>query len=183
MEGRKGRSAGFTLIELMVALSLVALLLTVAIPSYQSLRQEQMVKAATQAVYTDMMLLKSEAIKRNRPITFKIFNAGQANWCYRIALDSTCNSCADSCSAVEGRKGVDANEFSGIVLTANYELSGFEQAIEINNRRGLFKDLHGSGGLGNGSICLKNGTIEYRVIIASNGRIRTEQVTGTSPCG
>ncbi len=40
MEGRKGRSAGFTLIELMVALSLVALLLTVAIPSYQSLRQE-----------------------------------------------------------------------------------------------------------------------------------------------
>ena len=31
MEGRKGRSAGFTLIELMVALSLVALLLTLTL--------------------------------------------------------------------------------------------------------------------------------------------------------
>ena len=62
MEGRKGRSAGFTLIELMVCPVLGRpVALTVAIPSYQSLRQDQMVKAATQAVYTDMMLLKSEA--------------------------------------------------------------------------------------------------------------------------
>ncbi|MGY3893121.1 GspH/FimT family pseudopilin [Aeromonas enterica] len=180
MECTEGRSAGFTLIELMVALALVALLLTVAIPSYQSLRQDQMVKAATQAVYTDVMLLKSEALKRNKPITFKIFNAGHANWCYRIAIDTSCSSCADSCAVIEGRKGVDASEFHGIILTTNYELSGFESAIEINNRRGVFKDLHGS--LGNGSICLKSGTSEYRVIIASNGRIRTEQVTGASPC-
>lgn len=181
MDGTEGKSAGFTLIELMIALALVALLLTVAIPSYQSLRQEQMVKGATQAVYTDIMLLKSEAIKRNKPIIFKIFNAGQANWCYRIALDSTCNSCTDSCSVIEGRKGVDASEFNGIILTTNYELSGSENALEINNRRGSFKDLHGSG-LGNGSICLKNGTFEHRVIIATNGRVRTEPVTGGSPC-
>lgn len=182
MEFTEGRSAGFTMIELMIAMALVALLLTVAIPSYQSLRQEQMVKAATQAVYTDIMLLKSEAIKHNKPIIFKIFNAGQANWCYRIALDSTCNSCMDSCSAIEGRKGVDASEFKGITLTTNYELSGSEHALEINNRRGSFKDLHGSGGLGNGSICLKNGASEHRVIIATNGRVRTEPVTGSSPC-
>ncbi|MGL4755876.1 MAG: prepilin-type N-terminal cleavage/methylation domain-containing protein, partial [Aeromonadaceae bacterium] len=39
MDSTEGRSAGFTLIELMVALALVALLLTVALPSYQSLRQ------------------------------------------------------------------------------------------------------------------------------------------------
>ena len=80
MEGRKGRSAGFTLIELMVALSLVALLLTVAIPSYQSLRQDQMVKAATQAVYTDMMLLKSEALKRNKNLEMILFNSGTHRW-------------------------------------------------------------------------------------------------------
>lgn len=113
MEGRKGRSAGFTLIELMVALSLVALLLTVAIPSYQSLRQDQMVKAATQAVYTDMMLLKSEALKRNSNLQMILFNSGTDSWCYRIRIDGSCASCSDTCSSIEGRKGADASEFPG----------------------------------------------------------------------
>ncbi|MGY4107478.1 pilus assembly FimT family protein [Aeromonas encheleia] len=176
------RTTGFTLIELLISLTLVAILVAVALPSYQSLRQEQIVKAATQAVYTDMMLLKSEAIKLNKPITFKIFNAGQANWCYRIAIDGTCDSCADMCSSIEGRKGVDANEFHGVILSTNYELSGSENAIEINNRRSVFKDMHSSGGLGAGSICLKNGEAEYRVIVAQNGRVRTSNVTGVSPC-
>ncbi len=116
MECAEGRSAGFTVIELMIAVALVALLLTVAIPSYQSLRQEQMVKAATQAVYTDIMLLKSEAIKRNRTLQFIIFNSGTSNWCYRISIDgdSSCASCSDTCSSLEGRKGADASEFPGL---------------------------------------------------------------------
>lgn len=64
-----------------------------------------MVKAATQAVYTDVMLLKSEAIKRNRTLQFIIFNSGTSNWCYRIFIDGSCNSCSDHCSSIEGRKG------------------------------------------------------------------------------
>ncbi len=143
------RTSGFTLIELLIALTLVAILLAVAIPSYQSLRQEQIVKAATQAVYTDMMLLKSEAIKRNRPITFKIFNAGQPDWCYRIDIDGACDSCAENtCTSIEGRKGVNASDFEGIILSTNYSQSDTENAIEINNRRGAFDDLHRSGPLG-----------------------------------
>ncbi|WP_461604889.1 pilus assembly FimT family protein [Aeromonas rivipollensis] len=42
-----GHVYGFTLIELLIALTVASLLLAVALPSYQSLRQEQMVRAAT----------------------------------------------------------------------------------------------------------------------------------------
>lgn len=180
MTRTEGWSAGFTIIELLIALTLVAILVAVAIPSYQSLRQEQMVKAATQAVYMDMMLLKSEAIKRNKPITFKIFNAGQPDWCYRIAIDTTCDSCADTCSSIEGRKGVDADEFGNVILDSNFGKSGTAIALEFNNRRGVFKSLY--GGFGNGSICLKNGNTEYAVIIAPVGRIKTVVVTGEAEC-
>ena len=38
-------------------------------PQLSILRQEQMVRAATQAVYTDMMLLKPEAVKRNKNLS------------------------------------------------------------------------------------------------------------------
>ena len=84
MEMRIRPVSGFTLIELILALALVAILVAVALPSYQSLRQEQMVRAATQAIYTDVMLLKSEAVKRNSNLTLIIFNSGLSGWCYRV---------------------------------------------------------------------------------------------------
>ena len=101
MEMRIRPVSGFTLIELILALALVALLVAVALPSYQSLRQEQMVRAATQAIYTDVMLLKSEAVKRNNNLTLIIFNSGLSGWCYRVAVDGagSCNSCADRADA------------------------------------------------------------------------------------
>ncbi|WP_421240434.1 GspH/FimT family pseudopilin [Aeromonas enteropelogenes] len=162
MECAECRSAGFTMIELMIALALVALLLTVAIPSYQSLRQEQMVKAATQAVYTDVMLLKSEAIKRNRNLTLMVFNSGLSDWCYRIAIDGSgsCTSCTDSCSSLEGRKGGDASEFPGITLTASY--TGGK--LTFSPRRGT---------LPSGNIELSSDAYSMRVISNNLGRVST----------
>lgn len=184
MEMKRRPISGFTLLELMVAVALVAILVAIGIPSYQSLRQEQMVQAATQAVYTDMMLLKSEAIKRGVPLTLKIFNAGQSDWCYRIAIDGSCSSCDDLCSSVEGRKGANADEFAGVMLdsTFNKLVTGTETeiALEFNNRRGSFDDLNGSPD--NGSICLKSGASKRSVIVAPVGRIKTGDVTGTPPC-
>lgn len=160
-----GRSAGFTLIELLIALTLVAILVVVALPSYRSLRQEQIVKAATQAVYMDMMLLKSEAIKRNKPITFKIFNAGQPDWCYRIAIDGTCDSCANPCSSIEGRKGVNAGEFSGVIIdsTANYITTG-TASITFTPRMSTFLAGH---------VKVSNSSNISHVVLAGYGRIST----------
>lgn len=96
MDMKRRPISGFTLLELMVAVALVAILVAVGIPSYQSLRQEQMVRAATQAVYTDMMLLKSEAIKRNQNLSLFVFKSGDNDWCYRIPIDAgKCNDCED----------------------------------------------------------------------------------------
>ena len=59
---------GFTLIELMVTLVVVAILLTVAIPSFRSIVQNN--RAITQAneLITAINLTRSEAIKRGRSI-------------------------------------------------------------------------------------------------------------------
>ena len=150
------------LISLMIALSLVALLLTVAIPSYQSLRQEQMVKAATQAVYTDVMLLKSEAIKRNSSLSLIVFNSGASNWCYRIAIDGvgSCAGCSDTCSSLDGRKGADASEFAGVNLTTSY--SGGK--LTFSPRRGT---------LPSGNITLASNGTSMKVMTSNLGRVRT----------
>ncbi|MFQ2223523.1 GspH/FimT family pseudopilin [Aeromonas enteropelogenes] len=162
MECAECRSAGFTMIELMIALALVALLLTVAIPSYQSLRQEQMVKAAAQAVYTDVMLLKSEAIKRNRNLSLIVFNSGASNWCYRIAIDGagSCTGCSDTCSSLDGRKGADASEFAGVNLTTSY--GGGK--LTFSPRRGTMPS---------GNITLSGNGASMKVMTSNLGRVST----------
>lgn len=163
MDRRYSSSLGFTLIELLVAVSLVAILLAVGLPSYQSLRQEQMVRAATSALYTDMMLLKSEAIKRNQPLSLIVFNSGQSSWCYRIAIDAgSCSSCADSCSSVEGRKGVDASEFPGIALTTTSSYGGGK--ITFSPRRGTLSPGH---------IELSADVYAMHVVTSAIGRVST----------
>lgn len=167
-----GRFSGFTLIELLIALTVAALLLAVAVPSYQSLRQEQMVRAATQAIYTDVMLLKSEAVKRNNKLTLIIFNSGLSGWCYRVAVDGvgSCNSCADSCSTVEGRKGGDASEYPGIALTATY--TGGK--LTFSPRRGT---------LPAGNIELRSDAYNMRVVSNNWGRVSTCAPAGSKVGG
>ncbi|WP_429162175.1 GspH/FimT family protein [Aeromonas media] len=167
-----GRVSGFTLIELLLTLTVAALLLVVALPSYQSLRQEQMVRAATQAIYTDVMLLKSEAVKRNNNLTLIIFNSGLSGWCYRVAVDGagSCNSCADSCSSVEGRKGGDASEYPGIALTASY--TGGK--LTFSPRRGTLPAGH---------IELSSDAYNMRVVSNNVGRVSTCAPAGSKVGG
>lgn len=175
MEIRSRPATGFTLIELLVSLLVVAILLAVGIPSYRSLRQEQILKAATQAVYTDIMLAKSEAIKRNKQLTIKLFNAGLSNWCYRIDIDGTCNGCDDtSCPSIEGRKGANADEFSGVLIDATSNIkTGTTASITFTPRRNTFVSA---------SVTLINDSSVVRKIALSNfGRVRT-CVSGETGC-
>lgn len=59
------RDHGFTLIELLVTLALVAIVATVAVPSFSNYIANQRVKAASQELFVSLNYARSEAIKRN----------------------------------------------------------------------------------------------------------------------
>ncbi|WP_169257652.1 GspH/FimT family pseudopilin [Aromatoleum toluvorans] len=65
-------SAGFSLVELMIAVAVLAILAAIGYPSFQDLLASQRVRAASSALYDSMLVARSEALQRNANATFVI---------------------------------------------------------------------------------------------------------------
>jgi type IV fimbrial biogenesis protein FimT len=61
----KAKHSGFTLVELMVTVAMVAILASLAVPSFRILLVNRTVQAASESLIEDMRLARSEALKRS----------------------------------------------------------------------------------------------------------------------
>jgi len=77
---------GFTLIELIITIALVAVLLGIGVPSLTGMLRDNAIVAITNELVADLQFARSEAIKRNQPVTICRANAAldgcvaDANW-------------------------------------------------------------------------------------------------------
>jgi type IV fimbrial biogenesis protein FimT len=69
MDGRDRRRTGTTLLELLVALTIIAILGTIAAPSLANLRRNAVLTAVVNDVVHSIHLARSEAIKRNAVVS------------------------------------------------------------------------------------------------------------------
>lgn len=65
---RSGRHRGFTIIEIMVTLTVLGLLIMMALPSFSEALQNQQLRAASEALLNGMQVARGEAVKRNLPV-------------------------------------------------------------------------------------------------------------------
>ena len=75
------RSAGFTLIEMVITVTLLGVLLAIAVPSFQQLILNQGVKSAAFDAFSALEYARSEAIKRpGETVTLKAGAASDGAW-------------------------------------------------------------------------------------------------------
>jgi type IV fimbrial biogenesis protein FimT len=77
------RSAGFTLIELMITVVVLAVLLYVALPNFAVWMQNTQIRTAGEAVLNGFQLARTEAIRRNVNVELRM--DANSGWTARVA--------------------------------------------------------------------------------------------------
>lgn len=90
-------SRGFTLIELMIVLVIVAIGIALAVPTFQSFRDKRQLTSAAEQISSFLVHAQGEAIKRNEQVTVSWFTPGghATGWCVGAVLED------DPCDCLE----------------------------------------------------------------------------------
>jgi len=112
---------GFTLVELMVALAILAILVSLAAPSFVAMTKNNRATAVTNDLIASFQLARTEAIKRNGTVLIQSTN-GSVNWAggHRIGIDLNADGDLDDTvsGVVELLRNVDAPH-SSVTLTSD----------------------------------------------------------------
>lgn len=100
---------GFGLIELMVAITVVALLLALGMPSFITGGQNRQIRTAADSVQAGLQYARSEALRRNRVVKFEM--RAQNGWTVGCdPVDSTVENGQVVCPAVlQTREGAEGS--------------------------------------------------------------------------
>src|ERR1700722_13148716 len=71
------RAAGFTLLELLITMSIAAILLTLAVPSFRYVTNSNRIAGEVNGLLGDLQFARAEAIKEGRYVTVCVSTDGQ----------------------------------------------------------------------------------------------------------
>lgn len=173
---------GFTLVEMMVAIAILAILATMAAPSFNSFFDRYRVKRAADTVSAFLINTKSEAIKRNATVRAVFQSAGSgATWCVGMTTDASCDcTVANSCQfkLADGTPdGADrlvrGSDFKDVTLTSPADGAMFS-----------FKPLRGTVETSNNAQVQSANGLQVRVVVKNTtGRIRLCSPSGVGNIG
>lgn len=112
---------GFTSTELLIAVAVIGILAAVAIPSFTGLADANRLKGAANRLYTDLHFARSEAVRRNANVFFRV-SIG-SDWAYGLGSSSACACSGAACTSCDV-KTVSSGEYTGISVAASNFGSG-----------------------------------------------------------
>lgn len=77
---RAANASGVTLLELITVVTIVAVLLTIGVPSYQYVTNSNRISAEANALLGDMQFARSEAVKEGQPVSVCTATLNGATW-------------------------------------------------------------------------------------------------------
>lgn len=172
---------GLSLIELMIALVIIALLLFVAVPSFGVFLQNTQIRNAGESVLQGLNLARAEALRRNAPVRFQLVSdltsacalvTNRLNWvvssldaagkCHE-APGATATDIVQKQSARDGTANVAlASNVSSVTFNGIGRVTSAAATIDLTNVSGVCQHTDPA-----------NGTMRcLRILVSAGGQIR-----------
>ncbi|MEO8057728.1 MAG: GspH/FimT family pseudopilin [Burkholderiales bacterium] len=189
---KRRRHSGFTLIEIMVTLVIVALMVFMALPSMTTYFQNSKIGSAAQAYATGMQVARAEAIRRNLPVEFVLTDsdvtasnienlaapaANGRNWLVRVFNPAKAAfDLIEKKSALEGSGQIAGSTPTvSVTGTAQVPPTAFDGIVTFNGFGGttttsqIWLDINNLAG----GACFPAGTMRcLRVRVTPGGQVR-----------
>lgn len=153
------RHRGFTMLEAMIVLAIVALVASLALPSFSAAAERARLKAAAEGLAADLAEARFEAAKRGSALHVEIHSGTE--WCWNVATRAGCGCSQAPCRL----KATRAGEHGGIAL-AEAQSARFEPVGTAPAGAGaLFESTRGEqlrvelSALGRARICAPGGRV------------------------
>lgn len=117
---------GFTMVELMITVGVIALLAAIAVPSMYTTAQKRRVQGAAESMYLMMTQARSESIKRSKDMYFRTSGENSIDWAFGITdnatgCDPTIIDASDSSACTIADFDNDGNDNDTYLIRADSE--------------------------------------------------------------
>ncbi len=152
---------GFTLIEAMIVIAIVAIVLSLAVPSFNDFFEKNRLKRAAEEVYGLVTKARAEGVIRSADMSIDV-DTGE--WCVGYAVGA-CDCTAASC--VVPVAGTDVTQ----VVSGAVNFSGVTITESFTGTSTTFDSVKGTAGTGRISLSSASGNWDLDVVVSGGGRV------------
>jgi type IV fimbrial biogenesis protein FimT len=165
------RAFGFTLIDLLITLTVLSILLAFALPNLSAQVQDAQVKTATQTLLDSLELTRTHAVFANNRTTIR----KQIDWVdgWEVFIDTNNDGILNNNETTIQKH----EKLTGVRIIANRPVKNYVSFIGSGEGRNASGSNNtGAFQAGTFTICPKGQGKGYELILARGGRVRTNKI-------